>query len=138
MIVLDTNVVSELMRATPSSRVLEWFRMHPATMLHVTAITVAEIHTGIALLPRGARRERLDAAARQMFAEDFADRCASFDAGAAEHYADIVVRRTRAGKPIAAMDAQIGAIARSRRATLATRNTSDFDGCGVTLEDPSA
>lgn len=136
MIVLDTNVVSELMRTAPAPPVLTWLGTHASTQLHVTAITVAEVLAGIALLPRGARRDKLDAAARGMFEGDFAGRCLAFDEVAASHYADIVARRTRAGRPITSLDAQIGAIARSRGGALATRNVSDFVGCGVEVVDP--
>jgi predicted nucleic acid-binding protein len=136
MIVLDTNAVSELMRAAPAPQVLEWFRTHAPATLHITAITSAEVLTGLALLPRGARRERLEAAARQMLEEDFAGRCLPFDALAAGQYPDIIVRRTRAGRPMASMDAQIAAIARSRGGAVATRNVGDFAGCGIEVVNP--
>mgnify|MGYP001580449376 CR=1 FL=1 len=138
MIVVDTNALSELMRSTPAPRVLAWFAAQPAADLRVTAVTIAEVLTGLALLPRGARRDRLEASARQMFEEDFAARCLAFDDVAAAHYADIVSRRTKAGRPIASLDAQIAAIARSHGGTLATRNVADFAECGVEIVDPWA
>lgn len=138
MIVVDTNVVSELMRAAPARKVLSWFSKHPAARLYVTTITVAEVLTGIALLPRGRRRDALEEAAGKMFEEDFAGRCLPFDLLSASHYAAIVASRQRAGRPVATMDAQLAAIARSRGGALATRNVGDFEGCDVELMDPWA
>jgi hypothetical protein len=136
MIVVDTNVLSELMRPSPARRVLAWFSSVPAARLHVTTITIAEMLTGVTLLPRGRRRDALDVAVRRMVDEDFAGRTLAFDQAAATHYADVVAARTRAGHPIATLDAQIAAIARSRGASLATRNVADFEGCEVDLIDP--
>jgi predicted nucleic acid-binding protein len=118
--------------------VIDWFGKHPASGLYVTTLTVAEVLTGVALLPRGKRRAQLDLAARQMFDEDFEERCLPFDSLAAAQYAVIFAARQRAGRPVATMDAQIAAIARNLGATLATRNLDDFDGCGIDLVDPWA
>jgi predicted nucleic acid-binding protein len=138
LIILDTNVLSELMRPAPARKVIAWFAEHPASGLYTTTLTVAEVLTGIALLPRGKRRAQLDLAARKMFEEDLDERCLPFDALAAAHYAGIFVARQRAGRPIAAMDAQIAAIAQSRGAALVTRKLADFAGCGLDLIDPWA
>lgn len=136
MIVVDTNVLSELMRPAPARPVLAWFGATPAARLCVTTITLAELLAGVALLPRGRRRDALDAAVRSMFEDDFAGRTLVFDDLAASHYADIVAKRRHAGPPIATLDAQIAAIARSRGAAAATRNVGDFGGCGVVVVDP--
>ena len=126
MILLDTNVVSELMRPTPEPKVLEWLDTQPAADIWVSAVTVGEIRLGITLLPDGQRKERLVGLAEAMFQEDFSDSCLSYDMPAAAEYAGIVATRTRLERPISVEDAQIAAIARSGGLTLATRNTKDF------------
>jgi toxin FitB len=126
MILLDTNVVSELMRAAPEPKVLEWLDAQPEADVWISAITVGEIHLGIALLPDGQRKQRLAGLADTMIQEDFSERCLSYDSHAAVDYAAIVAARTRVGRPISIEDAQIAAIARSAGLTLATRNTKDF------------
>ena len=132
---LDTNVISELMRPAPDRDVVAWVsRLSPAAVC-TTAVTLAEVRFGIARLPRGRRRVLLDVAANDVFAT-FADRVLPFDAVAAGQYADVVVERARAGVPISGFDAQIAAICIAHRAALATRNTSDFDGLGLDLIDP--
>lgn len=136
MILLDTNVVSEMMKPEPAVRVVSWMETKSASSLCVCSITQAEIFHGILLLPRGRRRQALEAAALAMFAEDFAERLLVFDSAAAIAYAHITVERRQAGRPIAAFDAQIAAIARAAGAALATRNTADFEHCGVELINP--
>lgn len=126
MILLDTNVLSELMRSAPEKNVLEWIDSQPASELYISAITKAEIELGIALLPDGKQKNRLSTAAGLMFAE-FPDRCLAFDSTAASKYAVVVANRTQIGRPISVEDAQIAAIALTRPMTLATRNTSDFE-----------
>jgi toxin FitB len=126
MILLDTNVVSELMRPAPEPKVLEWLNAQPAADVWISAVTVGEIQLGIALLPEGQRRDRLAGVAEAMFQEDFSDRCLSYDMLAAAQYGQIVAIRSRLGRPTSVEDAQIAAIARSGRLTLATRNTKDF------------
>ncbi len=133
---LDTNVLSELLRATPAPAVLAWFAAQPADSLFVSAITQAEMMLGARLLPLGKRRSALERALAAMFDEDFAGRILPFDAGAVAAYVDIVSERRSLGRPIAQFDAQIAAIARHAGATLATRNTADFERCGVALVDP--
>jgi hypothetical protein len=136
MIVLDTNVVSELMRPEPSPRVLRWLAKVPSRELFTTAITQAEVLYGIELLPKGKRRISLESAAKGMFEEDFADRILPFDADAARVFPQIAAARQAAGRPVTQFDAQIAAIARSRGAAIATRNTADFEGVGVTVLNP--
>lgn len=135
MIVLDTNVVSELMRTTPAANVVDWVTQQPAAEVCTTAVTLAEVRYGIARLPAGRRRDLLRAAADDVFSA-FADQVLAFDAPAATHYADIVVERQHSGSPISGFDAQIAAVCRTHHATLATRNTDDFDHLGLDLIDP--
>lgn len=135
MIILDTNVVSELMRPEPAARVASWVRDRDRRELRTTAITLAEIRYGIARLPDGRRKQVLLAAADETFTA-FAEQVVPVDTAAAEHYAIIASTRDRAGKPIAGFDALIAAICRSRGAALATRNVSDFDGTGIEVIDP--
>ncbi|MGH8132967.1 MAG: type II toxin-antitoxin system VapC family toxin [Steroidobacteraceae bacterium] len=136
MILLDSNVVSEMMKPQPAARVISWMKREPASNLYVTRITQAEIFHGVMSLPQGRRRRALEAAAEAMFAEDFADRVLVFGSEAALAYAHIVVERRRRGRPIAAFDAQSAAIARASGATLATRNLADFDYCAVKVVNP--
>ena len=135
LVVLDSNVVSELMRTTPAPEVVAWVDRQDAARVCTTSVTVAEVRYGIARLPAGRRQDALWAAADDVFTV-FTDRVLPFDAAAAVHYADVVVERERAGAPISALDAQIAAVCRVRAASLATRNTADFDGLGLELTDP--
>jgi len=136
MILLDTNVLSELMRLEPAPRVLEWIAAQPAQGLFTTSITQAEILHGVMLLPLGKRREAFEAAAQAMFTEEFAGRILAFGADAARAYARIAVDRRRAGRPISHFDAQIAAIAHCSGAAIGTRNVADFEGCGVEVLNP--
>lgn len=133
---LDTNVLSELLRAEPSPAVLAWFAAQPAESLFVSAITQAEMMLGARLLPAGKRRTALDGALSAMFSEDFAGRILPFDTAAVAAYVEIVGTRRALGRPISQFDAQIAAIARQSGAKLATRNITDFERCGVALVDP--
>lgn len=136
-ILLDTNVLSELMRPEPEQAVMDWFARHPGNLFFVSAITQAEINLGIALLPAGKRRNRLAAAASEMFSLDFAGRCLAFDAAAAVLYAKVVTGRRHAGRTISTEDAQIAAIALAHGQPLATRNTKDFEHiAGLTVHNP--
>lgn len=137
MILLDTNVVSELMRPAPDPHVVAWVDARPTGELFVSAVTVGEIRLGIALLPAGQRQTRLARLADTMFEEDFSGRCLAYDRNAATEFADIVAARTRIGRPVSVEDAQIAAIGRAARFTLATRNTKDFtDIDGLSVIDP--
>jgi predicted nucleic acid-binding protein len=135
MIVLDTNVVSELMRGTPEPSVITWLGQQRSAELFTTAVTLAEVRYGIARLPDGRRKNDLAQAADEVFSA-FPEQVLPFDAVAAATYADVVTDRDKAGQPIDGFDAQIAAICRSRNATLATRNTKDFHQTGVELVDP--
>ncbi len=136
MIILDTNVLSELMRPKPSPRVAAWVAKQPGTDLFTTSITEAEIFYGIELLMKGKRREGLLAAAAAMFAEDLAGRIFGFESDAARAFSRIAAHRRALGRPISHADAQIAAITQVRGARLATRNVADFDECGLDLVDP--
>jgi predicted nucleic acid-binding protein len=136
MIVLDTNVISELMRPTPDARVMAWMAQQPMAGLFTMTVTQAEIFYGLALLPQGRRRDDLVVAAQQMFDVDLAGRVLSFDIDAAMIYAEIAAGRRRIGKPINQIDAQIAAVARSRGAQLATRNVPDFVDCEIVVVNP--
>ncbi|HUN69399.1 MAG TPA: type II toxin-antitoxin system VapC family toxin [Burkholderiales bacterium] len=136
MIVLDTNVVSELMKPTPDAAVARWVAGQQATSLYTTSITQAEILHGILLLPAGKRRGALEAAAGAMFEKDFGGRVLPFGGDAANAYAQIAAQRRRSGRPISNFDAQIAAIARTARAAIATRNIGDYEGCGIKVMNP--
>ena len=136
MIVIDTNVLSELMRAEPDAAVLDWFGQEPPAGLFTTTVSQAEILYGLALLPEGKRRDGLQDAATAMFQEDFVGRILPFDSDAARAYAAIAAGRKAAGQPISQFDAQIAGIVQSRGARLATRNVADFAGCGIMVVNP--
>jgi predicted nucleic acid-binding protein len=136
VIVLDTNVVSELMKSAPAAAVANWIAERQAMTLYTTSVTQAEILHGILMLPSGRRRAALEAAAEAMFERDFGGRVLPFGGDAARAYAQIAVRRRRSGRPISSFDAQIAAIARAARAAVATRNVRDYEGCGVRVMNP--
>lgn len=136
-VLLDTNVLSELMRPRPESAVLDWFEQQRDTVFYTSTVTLAEILLGVALLPDGKRRDMIADAAEQMFAQDFTGRCLPFDESAAHEYAALVAARNRAGLPISTEDAQIAAIALRNDLPLATRNLKDFrQVAGLSLLDP--
>jgi hypothetical protein len=136
VIVLDTSVVSEIMKAAPEESVAGWIAEQAEASLYITSITQAEILYGIQRLGAGKRRSALEAAADAMFSEDFAGRVLAFGTDAARAYARIAFQRQRAGKPISQFDAQIAAITFVARATLATRDLAGYEGCGVKLLNP--
>ena len=138
MIVIDTNVISELMRPAPNPGVVAWVAAQPRAELYTTHINQIEILYGVAILPEGRRRDALKSAADSMFAEDFAGRVLPFGATAAACYADVMLARRCAGRPIEGFDALIAAIALGVGASLATRDVSGFADCGLTLIDPWA
>jgi predicted nucleic acid-binding protein len=135
MIILDTNVVSELMRPAPNDRVQEWISGRRSDELGTTAITVAEIGHGIERLPDGRRKASLLSAAADLFAA-FGDLVQPFDARAAGWFGPVMVQRANAGLPIEGFDAQIASICRAHAAVLATRNVKDFIETGVEVIDP--
>lgn len=136
MTILDTNVVSEIMRPVPAPAVLRWISDQISEELHLTAITVAEVLYGIELLPPGKRQEILRAGAEQLFRVIFTDRILTFDATAAREFSLIASSRRKQGRPMSEFDAQIAAIARAKNAVIATRDTGDFEGCGVRMVNP--
>ena len=136
MILLDTNVVSELMRPAPSEAVLAWFAAQEAHDLYLSAIGEAELRRGAAMLPTGRRRDQLMATIDAMIAEDFAGRILPFDSAAAQAFVLVFLERRAAGRPISFADCQIAATARAQGAAIATRNTADFAGCGIAVIDP--
>jgi len=136
MILLDTNVLSELMRAEPEAAVERWLAAQPAAGVFISSVTEVELRYGLRLLPDGKRRLSLTSMVEGMLAEDFKGRILPFDSPAAIAFAEIAAERRRVGKPISQADAQIAAIARSRGAAVATRNVGDFTGCGIEVIDP--
>jgi predicted nucleic acid-binding protein len=136
VIVLDTNVISELMRPRPDPLVIRWISAQPIATLCTTSVNKAEILYGIAVLPGGRRRTALLAAAEAVFDEDL--KVLPFDDAAAVRYAEIVAERSRTGRPIEAFDALIAATALAAGANLATRDVGGFEGTGLALIDPWA
>lgn len=136
MIVLDTNVVSELMRTDADAAVVAWLDQRPAEEVFLTAVTTAELRYGVAGLPAGRRKTTLADRLGRLIEDDLAGRVLPFDDDAAGHYAPIVAGRDARGEPISMADAQIAAICRSRGARLATRNTKDFRHTGIDVTDP--
>ena len=136
MIVLDTNVVSEIMKPAPSEKVVHWLASQESSSVFTTVITQAEILYGIEVLPPGRRRRRLSDVVEDTFRLDFERRILSFDEESGRHYARIRASRKAVGRPIAQFDAMIAAIAHVQRAALATRNTADFERCGIRLINP--
>ena len=136
MIILDTNVISELMKSKKSQNVYDWVSQQSVMSLFTTTITQAEILYGIAILPPGKRRNELEKAANLMFTEDFFGRIIPFDENAAIAFANIAAIRRNMGHPIAQADAQIAAICHTHKAIIATRNVADFQGCGITIINP--
>ncbi len=136
-ILLDTNIVSALMRPCPEQVLMDWFAHRTHELFYISAVTQAEIQLGIALLPAGKRRQLLADAAAKMFARDFAGRCLPFDTSCTPHYAAIVSARRRSGHGTSTEDALIAAIAVAHGYPLATRNTKDFLHIdGLTLYNP--
>jgi predicted nucleic acid-binding protein len=136
VIVLDTNVVSELMRPEPHPKVFAWVAGQPRDALYTTSITHAEILYGIQAMPAGKRRDALTAVAEGIFGEEFAGRVLAFQGAAAAHFAAIVTSRRQAGSPIAGFHALIAATALAAAAKVATRDVSGFAGCGLTIVNP--
>lgn len=138
MIVIDTNVVSELMRPSPDSSVVDWVARQAAPDLHLSAVTEAELRYGAAILPKGRRRDGLLENIEGMLREDFGGRVIPFESFAAKAYAVIAAERRAAGRPISHPDCQIAAIARALGASVATRDMGGFEGCGIEVINPWA
>ena len=137
MILLDTNVLSELMRPTPNKQVVSWIDKQSEWDLWTSSITLAEIFLGISLLDDGKKKAILFELAQQMFDEDFKGRCLPFDEQAAVEYAAIVAKRIKIGRPVSVEDAQIASISKTANLILATRNIKDFDEIdGLKLINP--
>jgi predicted nucleic acid-binding protein len=138
VIILDTNVLSEMTRAAPEPAVLHWMDSRPASELATTAVTAAELWYGVARLADGRRKSDLVTAIDGLLGDDLGGRIAAFDAGAAAHYGVLVAEREASGLAISVADAQIAAICLERQAVLATRNTRDFRSTGIELVNPWA
>ncbi len=136
MFLLDTNVLSNAMAAHPAPAVAAWIAGQLPKLLFTASICQAEILSGIAILPQGRRRASLETAANAMFRDDFAGRVLPFDSDAAIAYADVFSARRRAGRPAATADLMISAIARTKGASVVTRDIGDFEDSGLTLIDP--
>lgn len=136
MIIVDTNVISELFRPAPAKQVEAWLADQDGANLYFTTIGEAELRHGVAILPSGKRRTALTRAIEGILEEDFRDRILPFDRPAASAYVAIAADRRALGRPISQFDCQIAAIARAHGASVATRNTSDYESCGVDLLNP--
>jgi len=138
MIILDTNVISEVMLPSPSPAVLAWLRGVPTFDLATTTICLAEIGYGLARLPFGRRRSEREALFNNYRAQVFEDRIFAFDGLAADTYGELIAARERAGRPLPGLDGLIAAIAVSRGLAVATRDIHGFEGCGIPIVDPWA
>lgn len=138
MIVLDTNVISELMKPRPSGAALAWMDNQDPVAMYITTVTIAEISYGIHAIPKGRRRAALERSFVRAVDEGFQHRMLPLDQEAAYQYGQIMAARKAAGKPLSVCDGQIAAIALSRGFVLATRNTRDFSNCGLELINPFA
>ena len=136
MIVLDTNVLSALMRTNPERVVVAWLERQPADSVWLTSITVFEARFGLALLPKGRRRSGLERAFDRVLTEDLSNRILALDQMAAATAAQLAADRQRSGRPVDLRDTLIAGIAQSRRATIATRNARHFEGLDVPVVDP--
>ncbi|WHP07560.1 type II toxin-antitoxin system VapC family toxin [Acinetobacter corruptisaponis] len=136
MIILDTNIVSELLRKKPNEQVIHWLLQQQRLSLFTTTISYSEMLYGIHIMPKGQKQQQLLTGIKNIFDTDFRDLILSFDQQAAEHYADIAALRKTKGLPISQFDAMIAAITRSKNAILATRNIKDFQYCGIELINP--
>jgi predicted nucleic acid-binding protein len=136
MILIDTNVISEVMKVSPSLQVLEWLNQQDTNVLYVSAITIGEIEYGLRILPNGRRCLELKERFERFISKAFVHRILAFDESAARTYGDVMGLRKELGRPMSVPDGQIAAIARSGGLSIATRNTSDFEECGVDLINP--
>lgn len=138
MIILDTNVLSALMRTIPEATVVTWLDRQPAESIWITSITLFEARLGLALLPRGKRRQTLETAFARLLEDDLENRVLDFDAAAATESATLAADRQRAGRPVDIRDTQIAGIALARHAVVATRNVRHFSDLKVPVVDPWA
>ena len=138
MIILDTNVLSALMRTVPEARVVTWLDRQPAESVWITSITLFEARLGLALLPSGRRRQTLEAAFARLLEEDLENRVLDFDSAAATEAASLAAARQKNGRPVDMRDTQIAGIVLARHATLATRNVRHFGDLEISIVDPWA
>lgn len=138
MILLDTNVISELMRPVPEAAVVAWLNSQDASRLALSTISIAEISYGVQCLQDSLRRRLLSERFDQLLRRGFAYRILDFDQSAARIYGEIMAHRRAIGRPVSVLDAQIAAIARTHHLAIATRNTSDFEETGLELINPWA
>jgi predicted nucleic acid-binding protein len=138
MIILDTNVLSALMRKAPDTAVVAWLNCQPAESVWITSITLFEAYLGLALLPSGRRRKTLEAAFAQLLNDDLENRVLDFDSAAATEAALLAATRQKNGQLVDMRDTQIAGIAVARRATLATRNVRHFRDLTISVVDPWA
>ncbi|MFZ1389851.1 MAG: type II toxin-antitoxin system VapC family toxin [Thiolinea sp.] len=136
MILLDTNIISDLMRPSPQASVVAWLNAQEPLDVHISVITIAEIEYGLKVLPEGQKRWSLQQKFEWFVAQGFEGRILDFTETAAHHYADIMAHRRSLGMPMSVPDGQIAAIARTHRFKLATRNIKDFEECGLVLVNP--
>lgn len=138
MIVVDTNVVSELMKASPDHSVVSWMNDQESSTLFLTTVTVGEIGYGLRVMPQGRRRLQLEQGFERILAEAFVGRILAFDEEAARHYAEVMGRRQEIGRQLSVLDGQIASISRAKGFAVATRNVKDFVECGVEIINPFA
>lgn len=136
MIILDTNVVAELMKAAPAPAVVTWLNDQETSTLFLTAVSIGEIRYGLRILPQGRRRRLLEEGFARIIAEAFAGRVLAFDEEAAQRYGEVMGRRKEIGRPLAILDGQIASIAWAKGYAVATRNVRDFVECGVDIINP--
>ena len=136
MIVLDTNVISEIFRPSPDPAVMAWLQQQPEDVVYTTAITRGEMLYGVNIKPEGRQKETLRVGLLRIFAVRFPGRVLSYDGDAADAHAVFSAMRRLQGRPVSQSDAMIAGIVHSRGAALATRNVRDFEGCDITLIDP--
>jgi predicted nucleic acid-binding protein len=136
MILLDTNIVSEMLRENPDKNLLSWSEQQDGMPIYISMVTQAELLAGVAFLPVGKRRANLASLVEKALAEDFREHILLFDEPASRSYAIIAAERRSKGRPMSDTDCQIAAIARANRFKLATRNVRDFEHCGIDVENP--
>ena len=138
MILLDTNVVSEVMRARPAEAVITWLNGQNSEKFYVSSITIGEISYGLRILPDGKRRSGLRERFERFVALAFDQRVLAYDESAARIYGDLMGDRKELGLPMSVPDGQIAAIARVNHLAVATRNVVDFKNCGIDVVNPFA
>jgi predicted nucleic acid-binding protein len=136
MVLLDTNVVAEMMTASPAPAVVSWLNGQESSALFLTTVTIGEIAYGLRVMPHGKRRLQLEQGFERVLAEAFAGRILAYDEEAALQYGEVMGRRKEIGRPLSVPDGQIAAIARARGCAVATRNVRDFVDCGVEVLNP--